>query len=221
MALCVDCFNKEEVEHRLTHQFLQYSLVPASSYPDDLKSQLETIFRCTQCSLVTDSAPYSHEHFMFNMHIGAAIIDFRRNKVIADCIGNKLKAKRLPEPPNPTAARCTICAKLVAFNVWNKLCISCDSFICKACIDANRTDHRHPLHWTWIVRVGVADMLKAGPGAFCDACGQRYYNNTFTGLVCLRCNNFHHCFPCVKLKRLPTEHLWCQGQLSSWNLRIE
>jgi len=193
-----------------------------TNIPDDDAAQFAALFQCAVCSFVTGpEMPYFHEHKDLKMCIGDAVLDtIRKGTVKNGCINNSLLFSKLKDAPNPTTAGCSICTKMVGFDVWNLLCLHCDMFFCKACVDAGRFAHRHPANWCRVVKK-VTKLFVSGMDVNCDNCSANYYGNSFTGLRCVSCNNYDYCFtPCVKGGKLPKEHAYCEGKLSSWELRI-
>ena len=191
--------------------------------PDDLTTQCNALFQCAVCSFVSGPAmPYFHEHRDLRMCLGDAVLDqVRKGMVKSGCVKNNLLFSKLKDAPNPTDANCTICTKKVGFDVWNLLCLQCDEFFCGACIDAGRFTHRHPANWCRVIKKGVNQRFISGMNSHCDNCSKVYYGDSFAGLHCMTCNNYDYCFvPCVKSGKLPKEHAYCEGKLSSWELRI-
>ena len=219
--LCSNCISGENPEHLSTHTFFCIALERAAELPDNLQDQIRYLWRCRECSFLGGPEfPYSHDHLKLSMRIGDALMDDLRSRVPARCVKNKSQIRRIPNPPNPTASKCLICTKLVALDVWNKLCMRCDSFVCRACVDAQRVVHRHTLHWIRVVKVTVQALLAGGAGRNCDICGKKYYGASFTGMTCTVCWNFDcYLVNCLTAqKRLPLEHMHCKGQLSAWQL---
>ena len=135
---------------------------------------------------------------------------------------NNLKAVQAPEPPNPSSSiKCMICAKAVAFRVWCQLCLTCGAYACSTCIEAQRVVHRHPLHRILPRCIVATHLMKTGRGKTCSTCGL-----AFTGyaerLECKGCETFWCCVrSCVNGKRLPIEHATCDGEPSSWELKLK
>ncbi len=217
------CFATEPPKHRLHHEFLSLSTQRAPNMPDDLLAQSNALFHCTVCSFITGpELPYYHEHKALKMCIGDAVLDtMRKGMVKSGCIKNGLIFSNLKDAPNPTEANCTICSKKIGFDLWNIICLQCDEMFCKTCVDAGRFAHRHSANWCRIVKKGVSELFLSGMDVDCDCCSKKYYRNSFTGLHCMTCNNHDYCFfPCVKGGKLPKEHTYCGGKLSSWELRL-
>ena len=221
--VCSGCYANEPQEHTSDHQFMSISTTRARNMPDDPNLQLSSLFQCAVCSFASGPAlPYFHEHKEMRMCIGDAVLDFiRKGRVKNGCVKNNLMFSRLKDAHNPTEAGCSICTKKVGFDVWNLFCLKCDEFFCKACVDACRFAHRHPANWCRVVKKPVPQLFVSGMDVNCDCCSKTYYGNSFTGLHCVTCNNYDYCFlPCVKGGKLPREHSYCGGKISSWELRL-
>ena len=191
--------------------------------PDDLQTQLRNLWYCQECTFVGGpDFPFSHQHLDFSMRVGDAMIDNNYPTISSNCAKNKLRIYQIPEPPQPSKVKCLVCSKSVGLNVWNKFCMKCDQFICKVCIETQRAVHRHTLHWVRLDQVSMQTLLGAGRSCSCDTCGNQFYGASFTGFVCAVCWNFHNCLNnCIKAQhRLPLEHTYCRGQLSSWQLKF-
>lgn len=124
---------------------------------DDLTTQFSALFQCAIFSCASGPAMhYFHEHRDLRMCIGDAVLDrVRKGMVKSGCVKNNLLFNKLKGAPNPTEINCATCSKEVGFDVWNLL-FQCDKLFCKACIDAGRFAHRHPVRWCRIVMTGVA-----------------------------------------------------------------
>lgn len=168
----------------------------------------------------TGNALFSRAQGFKDVYWRCRLRHYSQRTVKNGCIKNSLLFSKLKDAPNPTTAGCSICTKMVGFDVWNLLCLHCDMFFCKACVDAGRFAHRHPANWCRVVKK-VTKLFVSGMDVNCDNCSANYYGNSFTGLRCVSCNNYDYCFtPCVKGGKLPKEHAYCEGKLSSWELRI-
>ncbi len=188
--------------------------------PDNLAAQCAALFQCTLYSFVSGpELPYFHDHKDLKMCVGDAVLDtIRKGIVKGGCIKISLLFNKLKDPPNPTDAGCRICTKKVGFDVWNLLCLQCDEFFCKTCVDAGRFAHRRSANWCRVVKKSVAALFVGGMDVSCDHCSKTFYSNSFTGLHCVSCNKYEYCFtPCVKSGKLPREHAYYEGKLSSWD----
>jgi len=221
--LCDGCISEENPEHLSNHVFFRVKIERGEELPDNIQAQCNQLWHCRECSFIGGPEfPVSHQHLELGMRIGNAMIDELRRRIFAECVKNKLKVHRMPNPPNHTTAKCMICNKLVPLDVWNKFCMKCDEFVCSTCIDKQGVMHRHTLHLIRVVKITPQALLGRGQGNSCDTCGKMFYGASFTGLTCTVCCNFDCCLPvCLKAqKRLPVEHVYCKGQLSKWQLNF-
>ena len=231
VLLCDGCTGEENPEHLSNHTFFRVRIWHAPDLGDDAQTQAQTqlrnIWYCEECNFVGGpDFPYSHQHLDFSMRVGDLFIDANFPKISASCLKNKLKLYQIPEPPQPSKVKCMVCNKSIGLYVWNVFCMKCDQQICKVCIETQRAVHRHTLHWIRLDQITAQALQVTTLSKFlscsCDSCGTNFLSASFTGLLCTVCRNFHFCLAnCMqKQHRLPLEHVYCKGRLSSWELKF-
>lgn len=221
--LCQRCFDCEDVDHKSAHQFFQATLEHDQHIADDLQLQKAALWRCKICPFVTGPFfPWSHEHLNIRLCLGNAWVDVNRQAVLETCYKSRSYWLTLPDPPNAFKSVCMTCCKPVAYNEWNLLCLQCNRFLCKACVDAGRRGHRHRLHSTVVIRKPEDRQARQRSGCTCDVCNKRYYNDTFLGMTCILCKDYYCCSNvCLASRRLPVGHEVCtNGRLSVWSYSV-
>ena len=216
--LCERCLVHEDIEHRREHHFFEITMEHDQHIKDDLKTQEDALWRCNHCPFVAGpSLPWSHKHSEISLCFGNASIDFNRPSVLRSCVKSQRYWRALPDPTNAIKSACMTCWRPVAYDEWNLLCLQCNRFLCKVCIDAGRRAHRHLLNLAMVVRK-TAEKKPRSPGCTCDGCDKRYYYNDFSGMFCTLCKDYYCCSDiCLAGRRLPVEHRYCiDGRLSVW-----
>ena len=218
--LCQACFDREDVGHKSAHRFFQTTIEHDQRISDDICEQKAALWRCKDCPFVTGPRfPWSHEHFNINICLGSALIDVKRQSVLKSCLRNRRYWLALRDPPNAFRSACMTCCKPVAYNQWNRLCLQCNLFLCKACVEAGRGAHRHRLHSIIVVRKSGVQTNPWSSECTCDGCRTPFYGDSFSGMTCMSCKSYYYCSKvCLASRRSPVAHEVCtNGQLSTWS----
>jgi len=107
----------------------------------------------------------------------------------------------------------------IAYDIWNYWCTTCDSFNCRACIDAGRAGHRHTMSWTRVVKTSPKAQFVLGNYKICDKCGQQYFHHLFQGFECTICRENHCCLSCI-VKNIRPKHPFCGGKPSMFDFLL-
>ena len=181
--------------------------------------QLNSLFRCTECSYESISAPTEHAHLNMLACVGDAVADCFKIIVASDCpLKLQRKKKSAIIPPTATKVDCTLCSVPILMDSWAMICMIEGIMFCKDCVDAGSCSHRHQLFW--VRPVHVYGVLKTRPALSftCDICGSRNYSRATLALECIGCRNWQSCLTCLKASKHPTAHPVCQGVASSWEI---
>lgn len=182
--ICSRCLQSQTPHHRQSHTFWCFTLSSSEATGHNHG------WSCRECLFASNFFPFNHEHSTFHWNFSKSLIDAARSRLLRSCYINGAEVRSWRHPSNTVDRKCHTCEIMIGNNKPCLICTKCHIFICDACTQAGRGEHRHELSLG-----NTATRNKSIPGAKCDGCKRRFQRGSFSGLMCKICGDYFWCLP--------------------------